>query len=47
MKKVFETPAIEIFHMSVSDDMMTVSGTIGETLGDTPLTAQEGVFDWK
>ena len=45
MKKVFETPAIEIFHMSVLDDMMTVSGNPGEAIG-MGLTGQEGVDEW-
>ena len=43
MKKEFNTPAIEVFRMQVSEDL-TVSD-MGETIG-FGLRGTEGVFDW-
>lgn len=46
MKKAFETPAIEIFRMQVSEEL-TVSSTepIGETIG-FGLRGMASVEDW-
>ncbi len=49
MKKVFETPAMEIFHLAVADELTAgESGMIEEgiQLGTFGLRGIEGVFDW-
>ena len=47
MKKAFETPAIEVFRMQVSEEL-TVSSTdpIGEAIGTFGLRGMASVEDW-
>ena len=44
MKKAFETPAIEIFRMQVSEEL-TLSGDLTETIG-FGLRGMASVEDW-
>lgn len=51
MKKTFETPAIEIFRMQVSEDLTVSSGDDGEfedipVNGVTMFRARASVEDW-
>jgi len=44
VKKAFETPAIEVFRMQVSEEL-TLSGDLGETIG-FGLRGTASVEDW-
>ena len=47
MKKIFETPAIEIFHLAVADTLASdMSGQIVQFDPDTSVTVFTRVDEW-